>query len=125
MEKETIIQRLEGFGYAYTEADDFPLEFMIEKVTNYIMHVTNQPNIPEGLNNVAVDMVCGEFLRMQKGFGKIDSIQVETMASNIKLGDTTVQFTEPVSPEKQFDAAVEYLITGHVNELLCFRKLVW
>lgn len=125
MEKETILKRLEGFGYTYTEADEFPLGFMIEKVTNYITNVTNQPFIPEGLTNVAVDMVCGEFLRLQKGFGKIEGMEFETIAHNIKLGDTTIQFANEATPEQQFDAAVTYLISGHTEDFLRYRKLVW
>lgn len=125
MDKETIIKRLEGFGYTYTEEDEFSLGFTMEKVENHILLSTNQSSIPEGLLNVAVDMVCGEFLLIQKQFNRIDSMDFEMIAHNIKLGDMSVQFSNELSPEQQFETAARYLISAHNADLLAFRKLVW
>lgn len=125
MDKEIIIKRLTGLGYTYVEADEFTLDFTIEKVTNHIMISTNQSSIPEGLLNVAVDMVCGEFLLIQKQFNRLDNMDFEMIAHNIKLGDMSVQFSNEATPEQQFETAARYLISGHSEDLLAFRKLVW
>ena len=125
MDKETIIKRLADFGYTYTVDDEFALGFTMEKVENHILISTNQSSIPEGLKNVAVDMVCGEFLLVQKQFGKLEGMDFELLAHNIKLGDMSVQFSNEATPEQQFETAARYLINGHSEDLLAFRKLVW
>lgn len=126
MEKGTIINRLNDFGYAYDMSkDDFSIEFAIEKVTQHILNATNCVEIPDGLNNIAVDMVCAEFLKLKKGFGQLTDIEFEQVASSIKLGDANVQFSNESTPEQKFDASISYLLNGHESDFARYRKLVW
>ena len=126
METEKIVERLKTFGYEYDEAEDaYSLDFAVSKVTWNILHNINQSTIPEGLMFIAIDMVCAEFLKIQKGFGKLDGIDFELIANNIKLGDTNIQFAAAATPEQKFDASIDYLLTGYESEFARYRKLVW
>lgn len=126
MELKTIIDRLYSFGYEYSEENDsFSVGFAIEKITHRILNETNCSEIPEGLNEVAIDMVCAEFLRVKKGFGMLDAVDFELIANSIRLGDANVQFSNDATPEQKFDAAITYLLSGHEDDFACFRKLVW
>lgn len=126
MEKAKIIERLRSFGYEYDESSDsFSLEFAIERVTNHILNEINCEEIPDRLIPIAIDMVCGEFLKVQKAFGKLNNITFEQIANNIRLGDANVQFATESTPEQKFDAAVDNLLSGYESDFACFRKLVW
>ena len=125
MERDKIVQRLEAFGYVYNDADDYSLDFAISKITMHILNDINCSEIPEGLMYVAIDMVCAEFLKIQKSFGRLDGIDFELIANTIKLGDTNVQFSNEATPEQKFDACVEYLLNAHTSEFARYRKLVW
>lgn len=126
MEKADVTKRLKDFGYEYKEdADGHALEFAISKASWSVLNDTNCDEIPEGLMNIAIDMACGEFLQLQKGFGKLTGIEFERVAKSISEGDTSVTFSEGATPEQKFDAAVGHLLTGHKGEFVRYRKLVW
>lgn len=126
MEKTAVIKRLDSFGYAYKEDEDaFSLEFATDKVENHIRHKTNQDDIPEGLNNVAIDMICAEFLNVKKGFGQLTDYDFESIAQSIKLGDASVQLSNDATPEQKFDAVVGYLLNGHDEDFVRYRRMVW
>lgn len=62
----TVKERLKSFGYEVKEDDEFALTFCVEKVRSTIKNDTNQPDVPEGLEHIAVDMTCGDFLLSRK-----------------------------------------------------------
>lgn len=126
MDRETIIKRLETMGYTYNpQTDEYALEFAEDRVTERILNAINDSEIPDGLSFLATDMVCAEFLKLKKGFGQLTEIQFEQIARTIKLGDTNIEFANDASPEQKFDAAINYLLTGHEDEFARYRKLVW
>jgi len=126
MEFETIIKRLKSFGYEYKEdVDAFPLDFTIVSVTNHVLCETNCTAIPDKLMNIAIDMVCAEFLKVKKGFGQLTDYEFEQIADSIKLGDATVQLSEGATPEQKFDAVIEHILSGHESDFIACRKMVW
>ena len=126
MDTEKIVNRLNDLGYEYKEdIDAFSLEFATEKVINHIKNKTNCSEIPEGLMNIAIDMVCAEFLKVKKGFGQLTTFDFELIAESIKLGDATVQFADGSTPEQKFDAAINYLLSNHEDDFIRYRKMVW
>jgi len=126
MDKEKVILRLKDFGYEYDDAkDSASLDFAISKTSWSILNATNCADIPEGLTFVAMDMVCAEFLKIKKSFGQLTEIVFENVAKSISMGDTSITFAEEASPEQKFDVVVDYLLTGHEDEFLAYRKLVW
>lgn len=125
MDREAIINRLKTLGYEYDYSDDYAIEFATTKIAQQILNNINCSEIPKGLTNIAVDMVCAEFLKVKKGFGLLDNAKFEQIAQTIKLGDTNIQFANESTPEQKFDTAINYLLNGHNDDFTRYRKLVW
>lgn len=132
MDLELIKKRLENFGYEYKkDKDKWVLEsFLIPKVTDHIKNETNQDEIPEGLINIAVDMVVGEFLFSKKNSGQFSIQQeaVEKELAKITEGDVSYEYvntTNAQSNDTKLDTLFNYLMHGHDSELTHYRKLRW
>lgn len=132
MDLELIKKRLENFGYEYKkDKDKWVLEsFLIPKVTDHIKNETNQDEIPEGLINIAVDMVVGEFLFSKKNSGQFSIQQeaVEKELAKITEGDVSYEYvntTNAQSNDAKLDTLFNYLMHGHDSELTHYRKLRW
>ena len=124
--KESITERLKSFGYEVTEDDDWMLTFCMEKVTKTIMNYCNVSTIPEDLNPTAIDMVCGEFLRIKRQTGQlqIGGLDFSGIVTSIKQGDTSVSFSSGMSDEEKVDTLIAYLVDGK-DDLLCYRRMYW
>lgn len=127
MDLTVIKARLEAFGYATSEADTVVLQFCVDKVTNHIKNFCNIPAVPVELQEVAVDMICGEFLNGKYGAGQLDldSLDLSSVGVNqITEGDTTVQFDSASSAVGKFNTLIG-LLCGKESDLVCFRRLKW
>ena len=125
---EDVKERLASFGYQVTEADSWMLTFLIQKVENYIKNITNLSTIPEGLDNVAVDMVVGEFLLNKKSIGGLTGFDLEAAIKQIQEGDTSITYAigeGDLTPEKRLDNLINYLLTHGERELLSYRCVKW
>lgn len=126
--KEDVTKRLEALGYAVSAADDWTIDFVINKTENYYKNSCNTSEVPEGLYFYAVDRAAGEFLAQKKTQGQLDDIfNIETPVSSVKLGDTDVKFADSVSvsPSARLDALIKQLINGGESEIPCYRKIRW
>jgi hypothetical protein len=104
--------------------------FVIDKVANTIKNACNVSNIPEGLYQVAVDMVCGEFLLAKKGSGELQGFEMDlaqAVLKQVQEGDTNVTFgvESSLSPEQRLNAAIDYLINYGKNQFVTYRRLKW
>ena len=128
---EDVKKRLESLGYAFDDvADKWMVEFIIDKVTNTIKNECNVTAIPEGLNQVAVDMVCGEFLLAKKGSGQLDGFNVDLNSAGLKQtqsGDTNVVFAVDnlQSNEQRLDFLIKYLMNIDRAQFATYRRLKW
>ena len=122
-----VLNRLSSFGYEVTSSDDWLIAFCIQKVNTHIMNSCNTLTVPEGLFYVAVDRVCGEFLFSLKSTGKLEleALDLDGAVTQIKEGDTTVQFGSGASDDEKFTAFVNYLRTEGAGDEVCYRKLKW
>ena len=126
MELEKIKLRLKSLGYEVVEGDDFAINFVMAKVEQHIKHYCNISEVPDCLEYVFIDMVCGEFLQSKKSMGQLADVQFEQIVKQIQDGDTSVTYaTSDSSPEAVFNAYVDKLINGYNEDLLRHRKLVW
>lgn len=70
---EDVKKRLGSLGISVSgepsNSDDLILSFTIDKVANHINNQTNLMSIPKGLEEIAIDMVVGEFLFLKKAWG--------------------------------------------------------
>lgn len=124
---EMVLDRLNSFGYEVNEEDAWVIGFTMQKVENHIKNECNIPEIPDGLINVAVDMVCGEFLSQLFSLGKLNDIQITQTLSSVSLGDTSVSYNTSGTVDKVglFTNMMNNLIHGKEGELACYRKMCW
>ena len=125
MDLEKIKLRLKSLGYETVESDDFALDFVMNKVEQHIKHFCNIDVVPECLEYVFVDMVCGEFLQSKKSTGQLTALQIEPIVKRIQDGDTTVEFVANVDNEAIFNSFVNKLISGYEADLIAHRCIVW
>lgn len=124
---ELVLQRLDSFGYTPTEADVFCIGFSVQKVENSIMNDCGVAEVPEGLTNIAVDMVCGEVLGTLYLTGKLsmDDLDLDGAIASVSAGDTSVSFDNSTSDEGKFNTLVQLLKDGGRGELACYRTIRW
>lgn len=129
---EDVKKRLTSLGISLSSepgnADVMMLSFCTDKVTNHINNQTNLNEIPQGLHEIAVDMVVGEFLFTKKSMGLLDieSLDFEAVAKQVQDGDTNVVFAIEAksTPEAQFNAFIAYLQHNEVD-FVRYRVLTW
>ena len=129
---EDVKIRLKSLGISVSSEpnsqDEILLAFCIDKVTNHINNQTNLPEIPQGLHEITVDMVIGEFLFTKKSMGLLDvsSLDFEAVAKQIQDGDTNVVFAIEANntPEAQFNTFITYLQHNEVD-FVRYRVMLW
>jgi hypothetical protein len=122
-----VLQRLISLGYKLEENDDWILCFAMQNTENHIKNSCNVTNIPDGLFNIAVDRVCGEFLFAKKQTGQltIDGLNLDGAIASISEGDTSVSFVAGATDDDRFNQLVNYLMTKGDGDFVCYRKLKW
>ncbi len=118
---DDVINRLAGFGYTVTTADDWMLNFCVDKIVNKIKNNCNVPAVPEGLWERAVDLICGEFLYGKLAQGQID---VDAAVRLIEEGDTRVEFPDGLSTGEKYSKLVDDLRNTQID-FASFRRLKW
>lgn len=121
---EDVVQRLQSLGYTVLDTDQWLINFTIEKVTWTIKNECNVSSIPDGLHNIAVDMVCGEFLSAKKGSGQLTEYDVEEVIKSIKEGDTTITYAIG-DGAVTLDRLINYLINCGKSQFVTYRRFVW
>ena len=127
---ERVKERLESFGYVLKDGDEVILTFSIQKVENTIKNDCNIPSIPDGLMNIAIDMVVGEFFTAKKTFSPDDiaGLDLDFAVKQIQEGDTNTVFATgeaSLTPEQRLNNFLNYLLTHGRDEFACYRKLRW
>lgn len=126
--KDAVIERLQSAGYTPTDADDWLLDFAIEKARQWVLIGCNLDEIPEGLLPIAIDRAAGEFLLTKKVSGQMEGIDLQAPAKQIKEGDTSVTFAVgegALTPEQRLDALIAHLMRGDASQFSAFRRFRW
>ena len=124
---EAVLKRLVSFGYELKEEDGWSICFASQKVENHIKNSCNTTSIPLGLVEVAIDMICGEFLFAAKHTGKLEleSLDLDGAITQVHLGDASVQIAGGSTDESKFNELLNLLLHGREGEFVCYRKLKW
>lgn len=127
---DKVIERLKSFDYELKDGDDAVVNFLIQKVENTIKNDCNVSSVPDGLINIAVDMVIGEFLSAKKTFAPEDiaSINLDLAIKQIQTGDTNTVFATGEAnqtDEQRLNSFINYLLTYGRDEFSCYRKIRW
>ena len=122
-----VVTRLHDWGIESVESDDPALSFTYEKVVWMVKNRINSDEIPEGLEKITIDMVCAEYLKFLQSLGKLTEIEIESVtASSISMGDTTVNLGgADATPEQKFNSLINGILTGHEEDFIRYRRMVW
>lgn len=124
---EDVTKRLASFGYELVDTDSWVLGFIIQKVTNHILNQCNTITIPEGLHEIAVDMVVGEFLLEKKSVNQLTGFDLSAAIKQIEEGDTSVTFAlseGSKTPEGRLDALISFLLHNE-TDFASYRCFKW
>jgi hypothetical protein len=121
---EDIKQRLQSLGYTVVITDEWMIGFCKDKIENHIKNSCNMAEVPNGLQSVAVDMTCGEFLFGKKQSGQSVGIDFESVVKQITEGDTTITFDTSASAEAKYDTLISYLMHSEVD-FAAYRCIKW
>lgn len=122
---DKIKARLLQLGHEAKDEDELSLFFLISKVENHIKNFCNVKEVPEKAEEIAIDMVCGEFLFALNQRGKLDeAYNVEKAIKSVKIGDTDITYADGASQADKIDILIANLL-GRAGDLVCFRKLRW
>lgn len=125
--REDVVNVLAAFGVTGA-ADDPLLDMVINNVQWRIKNLTNQQEVPEGLESMAVFMAVGEYLNMKKAAGSLEGFDLEAAVKQIQEGDTNTVFAigeGSSTPEQRLNSLIDYLINGRIGEIYRYRRLVW
>lgn len=127
---ERIKERLQSIGYAVKDSDDITINFAMQKVENTIKNDCNVSSIPAGLENIAIDMVVGEFLMSKKTFAPNDllSLNLDLAIKQIQEGDTNISFAVgegSKTDEQRLDGFIDYLLNCGRDEFITYRRFRW
>lgn len=127
---ERIKERLQSMGYAVKDSDDIAINFAMQKVENTIKNDCNVSAIPDGLMNIAIDMVVGEFLMSKKTFAPDDllNFNLDSAIKQIQEGDTNISFAVgegSKTDEQRLDSFIDYLLNYGRDEFITYRRFRW
>lgn len=127
---EKVKERLQSFGYTLKDGDEVILTFSIQKVENTIKNDCNASSVPDGLENIAIDMAIGEFLTAKKTFSPDDiaGLDLDYAVKQIQTGDTNTVFATGegnLTAEQRLDNFLNHLLTYGRDEFSCYRKIRW
>ena len=127
---ERIKERLQSIGYAVKDSDDIAINFAMQKVENTIKNDCNISAIPDGLMNIAIDMVVGEFLMSKKTFAPNDllNLNLDSAIKQIQEGDTNISFAVgegSKTDEQRLDSFINYLLNYGRDEFITYRRFRW
>lgn len=126
---DLVLKRLSSLGIETDKSDEFSITFAVEKVRSTIKNEINWQDVPEGLENIAVDMAVGEFLLGKKTFAP-DSLNIDLSyaVKQIQAGDTNTVFAtgeSSLTPEQRLDIFINYLLSYGKGEFASFRRVKW
>lgn len=127
---ERIKERLQSLGYTVKDSDDIAINFAMQKVENTIKNDCNISAIPDGLMNIAIDMVVGEFLMSKKTFAPNDllNFNLDSAVKQIQEGDTNISFAVgegSKTDEQRLDSFIDYLLNYGRDEFITYRRFRW
>lgn len=127
---ERVKERLQSLGYTVKDSDDIAINFAMQKVENTIKNDCNVSAIPDGLMNIAIDMVVGEFLMSKKTFAPDDllNFNLDSAIKQIQEGDTNISFAVgegSKTDEQRLDSFIDYLLNYGRDEFITYRRFRW
>ena len=124
LDVSTVKDRLKALGCDVSDTDF--LQYLIDDVIEYVKNETNLSEVPEGLKNTAVNIVCGRYLEIKYKSGALtlDNLDLNGVES-IEMGDTKVSFGSDTSDSAKLSALIDTLKNSGGGQFSCYRKVHW
>lgn len=125
---EDVYLRLDTLGYSVVPEDARTIEYLIDKIVNKIELNTNCVTFPEQLLQMAIDIICGEFLYGKYAIGQLEGYDFNGAIKRISEGDTTVEYaygSGSKTPEERFVAYLDKLRKLDKDMLAAVRRMRW
>ena len=129
---DRIVELLAAIGYnTISDSDRIILNFAISKVESEIKNEINWKEIPQGLENVLICRVVGEFLLNKKTFTPSDLSMLDLSGGAVKqiqAGDTNFVFSVDEGGESasgRLSTFINYLLTYGADQFSAFRRIRW
>ena len=123
--RDKVILRLQGFGIETTEADNPLIELLVNSQNHWILTEINHPTLPEELEYALIDRVCGEWLKLKQISDAETSVDPFLVVKTIRMGDTTFDMKEGMSPADTMQILIRYLSQRGDDQWSAFRRLRW
>ena len=122
-----IKDRLNSLGYNSLVAnDDKTISYLIGKVGANIKHWCNIDDIPECLECVVIERVCGEFLLDKASFNQLDETLVGELVKSTKIGDTETNYqVGATTPLDILRSQCKNMTSYGLSDLKAHRRLKW
>lgn len=117
--------RLKMLGYEVIEDDTDELEYYIEKAESKFKSELNRTVLPEELSLEIADAAAGFFLSEREASGRLDGFDTERAVKSITEGDTTVTYTDDITPKVRFDSLIKALTTIKPGTVSAYRRMAW
>mgnify|MGYP001027777811 CR=1 FL=1 len=104
---------------------DALLSIALQAVEQELRNKTNQPQVPEGLESVAVYRAAGQYLSLAHATGQLSDFDFSGAVQSIKEGDTTVTFLDGAADVETFSNAVSAMTQYGADQINRYRRLVW
>lgn len=129
---DRIVELLAAIGYdTISDSDKIILNFAISKVESEIKNEINWKEIPQGLENVLICRVVGEFLLNKKTFTPSDLSMLDLSGGAVKqiqAGDTNFVFSVDEGGESasgRLSTFINYLLTYGADQFSAFQRIRW
>lgn len=127
---EQVVNLLKTLGYEVVpENDDWMIEFLITKNTNYILCSCHLNEVPETIIPKLTEKIVGEFLLYMKNSGQLlDIYDLQPTVKTIKEGDTQVNYAigeGNMTPEKRLDTLITSLTNNFERFVSQYRSVPW
>ena len=122
---ENIKARLVSLTYTPVAADDGLIGYISDNVQSSVKLKLNVQVLPEDIEGLVIDKICGEFLMSKKNMGQDIGINMDAAVKGIAEGDTNVQFDTKNTPESRVDSLIKWLIYGRDSAIIAHRRIKW
>lgn len=121
--RDKVILLLTAMGV--TDIVDALLSIALQAVEQELLNRTNQAEVPEGLESVAVYRAAGQYLSLAQATGQLTDFDFSGAVQSIKEGDTTVTFLDGSTDVETFSNAVSAMTQYGADQINRYRRLVW
>ena len=122
---ERLVGRLGELGLAPPDEDRPLLKTILAGAQRWVLAESGQPELPEALELVVVDMAAGEYLSFRKSVGRLEEFEEEQVVRQMSQGDTSITYAVEFGQVSPLEGLIAKLMTPPVAVMNQWRRLRW